>query len=81
MLVRRTNWDSDLRLVVLTWYAEDAARVELDCLKALPEGDHRLLSREEALQRATWSGRILERMWDYLSAGDPELAAIEDAAN
>jgi len=65
--------------VVLTWYAEDAARVELDCLKALPEEHHRLLSAEEALQRATWSGRILERMWAYLAAGDPELALLGES--
>ncbi|ACM28809.1 class II aldolase/adducin family protein [Rhizobium rhizogenes] len=67
--------------VVLTWYAEDAARVELDCLKALPEEHHRLLTREEALQRASWSGRILERMWDYLSAGDPELTTLDAPAS
>lgn len=67
--------------VVHTWYAEDAARVELDCLKALPEERHKLLSHKEALQRATWSGRILERMWDYLSAGDAELMALDTPAS
>lgn len=59
--------------VVLTWYAEDAARVELAVLAAGQAGDPALLSKDEAARRATWSGRILERMWDYLTHGDPEL--------
>jgi HCOMODA/2-hydroxy-3-carboxy-muconic semialdehyde decarboxylase len=60
--------------VVLTWYAEDAVRVELDCMAA-GETNTGLLSADEAAQGATWSGRILERMWDYLTHGDPELTA------
>lgn len=56
--------------VVLTWYLEDAARIELDCL---PVTDQVLeLAPEEAKARATRSGRIFERMWDYLTYGDPE---------
>lgn len=57
--------------VVLAWYLEDAARVELDCLAAAPVQATRLTDAQSAI-RATWSGRLLERMWDYLSAGDPE---------
>lgn len=57
--------------VVLHWYLEDASRIELDCLAAGDDGA--LLSAEECKARATWSGRILERMWDHLTAGDPEL--------
>ena len=60
-------------LVALTWYLEDAARIELDVLASGIEADAVVLSTEEAQQRATRSGRILERMWEYLSAGDPEL--------
>jgi HCOMODA/2-hydroxy-3-carboxy-muconic semialdehyde decarboxylase len=58
--------------VVRAWYAEDAARVELDVLSAGGAGTPALISAEEARIRATWSGRILERMWDYLTRGDPE---------
>jgi HCOMODA/2-hydroxy-3-carboxy-muconic semialdehyde decarboxylase len=59
--------------VVLTWYLEDAARIELDVL-ATGRGDHSpVLSETEAATRATWSGRIRERMWEYLTAEDPEL--------
>jgi HCOMODA/2-hydroxy-3-carboxy-muconic semialdehyde decarboxylase len=67
--------------VVFTWYLEDAARVELDVLAALGSfGGHggtgasseALFSAEEAKTRAVGSGRIYERMWEYLTHGDPE---------
>lgn len=62
--------DSLTDAVVLTWYLEDAARIELDCL---PATDQVLeLTPDEARARATMSGRIFERMWDYLTHGDPE---------
>lgn len=57
--------------VVLTWYLEDAARIELDCAAA--GADPAELSATEATQRATRAGRIFERMWDYLSFGDTEV--------
>lgn len=54
--------------VVLTWYLEDAARVEFEARAAgLAEGGA-ILSEAEALQRATWAGAIRERMWAYLTA-------------
>lgn len=56
--------------VTLAWFLEDAARVELT---ALSSGiTDRLLTEEQARSRATWIGRVAERMWDYLTAGDPE---------
>jgi HCOMODA/2-hydroxy-3-carboxy-muconic semialdehyde decarboxylase len=58
--------------VVLTWYAEDAARIELDVVASNGAGDPTLITTEEATIRATWSGRILDRMWDYLTYDDPE---------
>ncbi len=58
--------------VTLAWFLEDAARVELAALSAgLAERAPRM-SEEQAKNRATWQGRIAERMWDYLTAGDPE---------
>lgn len=56
--------------VVLTWYLEDAARIEIECAGA--GGSPTVLSEKEAAQRATREGRIFERMWDYLTAGDAE---------
>jgi len=31
-----------------------------------------MLEEEEAKRRATWEGRVWERMWDFLTNGDPE---------
>ena len=59
--------------VVRAWYAEDAARIELDVLASNHEADEALITEDEANIRATWSGRILDRMWDYLTYGDPEI--------
>lgn len=60
-----------MQAVVLAWYLEDAARVELAVRQAKAESDGEL-TPEEATQRATWRGGLAERMWDYLTDGDPE---------
>ncbi|HEX6704052.1 MAG TPA: class II aldolase/adducin family protein [Albitalea sp.] len=60
--------------VVLAWYLEDAARVELDVLATGLMG--RVLEPAEAADRAITSGRLFERMWDWLVAGDPSAAAM-----
>jgi HCOMODA/2-hydroxy-3-carboxy-muconic semialdehyde decarboxylase len=57
--------------VVLTWYLEDMCRVELDALSVSAE--EAVISAEDAAARATWAGGIVERMWAYLTDGDPEL--------
>ncbi|OPA84685.1 class II aldolase [Pseudomonas fluorescens] len=62
--------------LTLVFYLEDAARIELQLLAAGVADTAPLLSPEEARQRATNSGRIFERMWDYLTAGDAELNLI-----
>lgn len=61
--------------VVLAWYLEDAARVELDCLAAAPTAVPTEFTAEQSAVRAIWTGRLLERMWDYLTHGDSELVA------
>jgi HCOMODA/2-hydroxy-3-carboxy-muconic semialdehyde decarboxylase len=59
---------------VLSWYLEDSARVELDLLQlAHGTGSLAELSTEECQRRATWEGGLLERMWAYLTHGDPEI--------
>ncbi len=63
--------DSLERAVVLTWYLEDAARVEL-AVRAAGLASAGALSPEQVSARAVWGGGILERMWEYLTAGDPE---------
>jgi len=58
--------------LALAWYLEDSARVELAALASgLAESGPRL-TEQQALARATWQGRVAERMWDYLCHGDPE---------
>ncbi|VVO82535.1 hypothetical protein PS900_01892 [Pseudomonas fluorescens] len=57
--------------LTLTWYLEDSARIEL-IVRSAGLGDSPILSDEECSLRATNSGRIYERMWDYLTAADPE---------
>lgn len=68
--------DSLEMAVVLAWYLEDAARVELDCLSAAPAATATRFTDAQSDARAVWAGRLLDRMWDYLTHGDPELAAI-----
>lgn len=60
------------RAVVLNWYLEDAARVELHVRSAGLAAAGKTLSDDEAARRATDAGGIFERMWDYLTQGDPE---------
>lgn len=60
------------KAVVLTWYFEDAARIERDLRSAGLADPAQEISPDAARQRATDAGRIFERMWDYLCAGDPE---------
>ncbi|GAA6177693.1 hypothetical protein NBRC116593_36130 [Sulfitobacter pacificus] len=58
--------------VGLAWYLEDMCRVELAAMAAnLPDAP--IIHTAQAEMRATRQGRIFERMWDYLSYGDPEL--------
>jgi len=54
--------------VVLAWFLEDAARVELDVLATGIQGA--LYSAAESADRAVSTGRLFERMWDYLTAGE-----------
>jgi HCOMODA/2-hydroxy-3-carboxy-muconic semialdehyde decarboxylase len=65
--------DSLLKAVVLTWYLEDAARLELDVLAAGLQDESVQLDEQTCAERATSSGLIYERMWDHLTAGDAEL--------
>jgi HCOMODA/2-hydroxy-3-carboxy-muconic semialdehyde decarboxylase len=52
--------DTPEQAVTLAWYLEDAARVELDVMQAGLTA--------QAAARATWAGRVAERMWDHLTS-------------
>jgi HCOMODA/2-hydroxy-3-carboxy-muconic semialdehyde decarboxylase len=58
--------------IVMAFYLEEAAKTELAVMQTGQEGSSLVLSAEQAKARAVSSGRIFERMWDYLTAGDPE---------
>jgi len=55
---------------VLTFYFEDMCRHELAALAVSQFAQ--TLTADEAAERATWTGGTLERMWSFLTAGDPE---------
>lgn len=59
---------------VLAWFLEDAARVELDVLATGLAGS--VFDPAEAADRAITSGRLFERMWDWLVSGDPSATAM-----
>jgi HCOMODA/2-hydroxy-3-carboxy-muconic semialdehyde decarboxylase len=63
--------DTLQQAVILAWYLEDMARVELDVLSAgvKPIDPY---SVAEAEERATFEGRVVERMWEYMTDGDAE---------
>lgn len=56
--------------VVLAWFLEEAARLELTVLGGGLDAIE--LTAAEARARATWSGGILDRAWAHLTAGDAE---------
>lgn len=64
--------DSIQKALVLAWFLEDAGRVE----NAVQAAGHANISifntPQEAQERATWNGGIVERMWDYLTHDDIE---------
>lgn len=58
--------------VALSWFLEEAARVEVGLMQMHQDGDHTLLTADETTSRQVTAGRVYERMWEYLSFGDPE---------
>jgi HCOMODA/2-hydroxy-3-carboxy-muconic semialdehyde decarboxylase len=58
--------------VALSWFLEEAARVEVTLMQMGQDGDHTLLDADETLARQVTAGRVYERMWEHLSFGDPE---------
>ena len=59
--------------VVMAFYLEESAATELAVMTAGNIAESICFTAEQATIRATGTGRIYERMWDYMTAGDPEL--------
>lgn len=53
--------------VVLSWFLEDAARVERDVRAMGFPPDAGCLDQAEIAARQVWSGGVVERMWDWLT--------------
>ncbi|MGQ0699608.1 MAG: class II aldolase/adducin family protein [Panacagrimonas sp.] len=64
-----------IEAVALSWFLEEAARVEVGLKQMGQDGDHTLLTADETVARQVTAGRVYERMWEYLTHGDPEAAA------
>lgn len=58
--------------IVMAFFLEEAAKTELAVMATGQEETSVIYSPEQATARAVSSGRIFERMWDYLTDGDPE---------
>uniref|UniRef100_UPI0035678366 class II aldolase/adducin family protein n=1 Tax=Hydrogenophaga sp. TaxID=1904254 RepID=UPI0035678366 len=70
-----TAADTIEKAVTLAWFLEDAARVEL-AVRAAGGAQHvSFADAAVAANRATWDGRIAERVWEFLVAGDPEFVS------
>ena len=59
--------------VVMAFYLEECAATELAVLATGDDESSACFTPEEAEIRATGTGRIYERLWDYMTAGDPEI--------
>ena len=58
--------------IVMAFFLEEAAKTELAVMASGQEASSVIYTPEQSKARAVSSGRIFERMWDYLTAGDPE---------
>ena len=58
--------------IVMAFYLEEAAKTELAVMATGREDASAVYSPDQAKARAVSSGLIFERMWDYLTDGDPE---------
>ncbi len=67
---------SIIEATVFTWYLEDAARLELMVEGAGLQQESVILTPDECARRAVITGQIIERMWTFLTANDPETPAV-----
>lgn len=58
--------------VVMAFFLEEAAATELDVMATGTTDGSVCFTEEQAGIRATGTGRIYERLWEYMTAGDPE---------
>ncbi len=56
----------------MAFFLEEAARTERDVLGMQRPEEEAIMSDQQAAARGVTTGNILERLWEYLTAGDPE---------
>lgn len=66
--------------VMLAFYFEDMCRIELVALASGLAETAPLVSPEAAQARASLAGGLVERMWSYLTTGDPETGSQTPSA-
>jgi HCOMODA/2-hydroxy-3-carboxy-muconic semialdehyde decarboxylase len=61
------------------WCLEDAARIEtiVRSVAGSLEADAACLTRDEIASRQVSAGAVFERLWDFLTGGDPEALPVE----
>lgn len=59
--------------IVMAFYLEESAGTELAVLATGKTAESICFTDEQASIRATGTGRIYERLWEFMTAGDPEL--------
>ena len=59
--------------ICMAFFLEEAARTEFHVLAVNRPGEETVMSPEVAAARGVTTGNILERLWEYLTRGDPEL--------
>lgn len=59
--------------VVMVFYLEETAAAELEVMASDAVEASICFTEEQAAIRATGTSRIYERLWEYMTAGDPEL--------
>jgi HCOMODA/2-hydroxy-3-carboxy-muconic semialdehyde decarboxylase len=61
----------------MAYFLEDAAAVELAVLQVKAEATPAIYTEEEVAARSVSTGGLFERMWEFLTFGDPENKAVQ----
>jgi HCOMODA/2-hydroxy-3-carboxy-muconic semialdehyde decarboxylase len=73
--------DALQKAVVLSWFLEDAARVERDVRAMAFVPSDGLLKEQEIKSRQVFSGGVVERMWHWLTAQERQEAVDKPSPN
>ena len=60
------------------WCLEDAARIEHSVRSMTTDPEDSLLTPDEIKARQVSSGRVFERLWEFMTDGDPEAPDVNE---